>query len=125
MDKHEFAEARTFAEQTLAKAEKAVELYKNELRCELLFLEIIGQRRPEEIERWYTNDLKKYIKASRSQVAKSRLIYAYQKLIERNESATRKALAEFNKACLNTPYKGELVLEQELLGIIDELAVSA
>ena len=125
LDKHDFEAAKMLAKRILTEADNIIEVYKNELRCELLFLEIIGERRPDEIENLYTDDLKKYIQASRSQLSKNRLAYAYQKLVARNETETKKELVRFNKVCLTTPHKGELELERELIGIIDDCAIQS
>jgi len=122
MDNHDFKSAREFAERILAEADRILEIYKNELRCELLFFEIIGECRHEEIERLYTNNLKKYIKASGSHLSKCRLMYAYSKLVTHNEADTSKALKRLHKTFLTFPYKGELELEREMVGIIDSLA---
>ncbi len=122
LDRHEFKVAKAFAEETLVKAAHAAELYKNELRSELLFLEIITEHCLDKIEELFTNDLKKYLKASRSQPSKIRLTYAYQKLVLRNESAAKKELAAFNKACLTAPYRGEIVFERELIEVVDTIA---
>jgi hypothetical protein len=124
LDKHDFKAAKDFAERILTEADKIIEVYKNELRCELLFFEIIEECRTEEIERLYTDDLKKYMKASSTQLSKRRLAYAYQKLVAFNEGEAEKELVKFNKTCLTTPYKGELALEQELIYIVNDKAKS-
>ncbi|MCL1820213.1 MAG: hypothetical protein FWG36_06120 [Oscillospiraceae bacterium] len=119
IDNHDFTAAKELAQRILNEGSKILEIYKNELRCELLFLEIIGERRPEEIERLYTKNLAKYIKASGSQMSKRRLMYAYHKLVTRDEAETVKALKMYEKVRLAYPYKGELELERELIEIID------
>ena len=122
MDTHDFEAAKELAGKIVTEADKILEVYKNELRCELLFLEIIGERRQEEIERLYTGKLKKYIKASGSHLSKRRLMYAYSKLVTRDEAEISKALNKLNKTFKSYPYSGEVELERELAGIIDELA---
>lgn len=54
IDKQEFDEAKKLAEHLLITADKMLEIHKNELRCELLFLEIIGECRKEKIDQLYT-----------------------------------------------------------------------
>jgi hypothetical protein len=123
--RHDFAEAKALAERILRKGEKLIELLKNEVRCELLFLEIIGGENPksqESIEQLYTPQLKKYIKLSGNQLSKNRLMYAYEKIVSRNDWLARKYNESFEKSCLTHPYAGDIKAEQELMGIVDELA---
>ena len=122
IDKHEFAEAKAFGENLLSKAEKMIEVQKNEIRCELLFLELIGECNKEEIERLYTADLKKYIKATSSYTARQRLLYAYVKLFLNDDAKAAKILAKFNKTCFSYPFDGEIVRDRELIAIVDDLA---
>jgi CRISPR/Cas system-associated exonuclease Cas4 (RecB family) len=122
MEEHEFERAKEFILTFMAKYDKMLGIYKKELQCELLFFELIGERRTDEIDRLYTKELKKYINASRSQLSKCRLMYAYAKLVSKNETESKKALDRFNKASRRTPFKGEIELERELVEIIDDVA---
>ena len=125
IDIHDFCAAKKLAEKILEKGGKLIELLKNETRCELLFLVIIhqpSQGRADEIERLFTPELEKYIKASKTQLSKHRLMYAYNKLVLYDIDKSEKALAAFNKICLTYPYTGDRESEKELIGIIDSLA---
>ena len=122
IDCHKFDEAKIFAETILSKGDKLIELLKNEIRCELLFLEIICEKRPDEIERLFTTELKKYIMASKTHLSKHRLMYAYEKLVSQNDENAKKSLVIFNKICLAYPFSGERESEKELIGIIEGLA---
>ena len=118
MDRHEFEEGKTLAEHLLNKADKMLEVHKNELRCELLFLEIIGECRKEEISRLYDRQLKKYIKATGSYVSRQRLLYAYARLVSHNDTEAEKAYEQFNKSCTTHPNAGDIVSERELIELI-------
>jgi len=122
IDKHEFTEAKAFGENLLSKAEKMIEVHKNELRCELLFLELISECNKEKIERLYTKDLKKYIKATSTYTSRQRLLYAYAKLFLNDAVVAANVLAKFNKACLSYPFNGGIILDNELIALIDDLA---
>jgi len=121
MDNHDFRAAKEFAGKVLSEANKILEIHKNELRCELLFLEIIGECQQKEIEQLYTKKLKKYIKASSSHLSKRRLMYAYSKLVTHDKTETSKSLNRLNKTFLTYPYKGNLEFERELVNIIDSI----
>ena len=123
MDTHNFEEAKKLAGEILAKADKILDMQKKEINCELLFMEIIGDKNPDEINRLYDSDLKKYIKACKTHLSKRRIMYAYEKLITKDTSQAAKALEMFEKTCLTYPLLGEIEGEKELIQIIDEKPV--
>jgi hypothetical protein len=119
-DKKQFDEAKGMCEFMLENAPGLLEIHKNELRCELLFYEIMGLCRREEIEKLYTKQLKKYIKATSSYVSRKRLMYAYALLLEGDASKAEKELAGFEKAAKVYPYEIEVQCERELIALVDE-----
>jgi hypothetical protein len=128
LDCHDFAGAKALAEEMLQNGKQLIEILKNEIRCELLFLEIIGEPSPErseKIESLYTPELKQYIKASKTQLSKHRLIYAYEKLVAHDEEKAEKALATFHKTALTYPYAGDCESERELLGVVEGIVTTA
>ena len=114
-DRQEFDKAKTFAETLLATAEKMIEIQKNELRCELLFFELIGECRKAEIERLYDKNLKKYVKATSGYPARQRLLYTYAKLFLNDEAKAAKILSKFDKTCQSHPFEGEIIQNRELM----------
>jgi len=123
IDRHEFTAARKLAEHLLITADKMLEVHKNEMRCELLFLEIINECRKEEINCLYNRQLKNYINATRTYVSRQRLLYAYARLVSHDAIEAEKALKQFNKSCNTYPQIGEIVGERELIDLIDSIAV--
>jgi hypothetical protein len=122
IDRREFEKAKTFGEHLINTTENMIDLQKKEFSCELLFLELIGECRKEEIERLYTKDLQKYIRATSSYVSKQRLLYAYAKLFLRDDAQAAKALEKFNKIIPSYPLVGEIESNRELIEIVDKLA---
>lgn len=122
IDRHDFKEGKAFAERLLNTADKMLEVHKNELRCELLFLELISECRKAEIDRLYTKQLKKYIKATSSYVARQRLLYAYAGLVLNDNTEAIRALERFNNACSSYPNAGEIAGEHEMIKLIDDVA---
>ncbi|MGE5627368.1 MAG: hypothetical protein ACM3X7_04530 [Solirubrobacterales bacterium] len=118
-DKRLFDEAKEMGEYLLVNAPGILEIHKNELRCELLFYEIMGSCRKEEIERLYTPQLINYIKATSSYVSRKRLIYAYALLVEGNVSKAKNELKKFEQTAKTYPYEVEVQAERELLAMID------
>jgi hypothetical protein len=122
IDNHDFEAAQALGEKILQN-DKLIEILKNEIRCELLFLLIIGEPSPEreeKIERLYTPELRRYIKASKTLLSKHRLTYAYEKLVARDEEKAAQALATFNKTALTYPYTGDRESERELLEVVEQ-----
>lgn len=119
IDKQEFEKAAALARHLLETADKMLEVYKNELHCELLFLEIIGECRKEEIDRLYTKQLKNYIKNTSSYVSRQRLIYTYAKLVSHDNAAAEKAYKQFAKTCTTYPNAGEVAGERDLINWVE------
>jgi len=120
-DRHEFEQAKELGEAVLQKTDKMLELYKNEMRCELLFIEIIGECRKDEIDRLYTEELKKYIKATALLVSRQRLLYAYALLVTQDKAEAEKTRKQFEKSCAAHPYKGDAESEREIMNLIDKI----
>ncbi|MDR0272146.1 MAG: hypothetical protein LBI27_02360 [Clostridiales bacterium] len=119
IDLHNFDEAKILAEEILGKGEKLIELLKNETRCELLFLKILNE---EEIENLYTPELKKYMGTTKTHLSRHRLMYAYEKLVSRDNEKAAEALAAFEKTCPNYPIVSEIENERELIKVIDNIS---
>ncbi|MDR2545963.1 MAG: hypothetical protein LBC96_00430 [Lachnospiraceae bacterium] len=125
LDCHDFTAAKLLAKRILEQGSNLIMLLRNETLCELLFLELIsehGEQRTEEITRLYTPELKQYIAASKTQLSKHRLIYAYEKLFSEDSEKAAKAFASFEKVCRRYPYSGDRECERELVKVVDALA---
>ena len=122
IDRHEFEKAKIFVENLLTTSDDKIAL-KNEFIRVLLFLELIGECRKEEIERLYTKELKKYIKTEAPTILGQVSQYAYAKLFLQDNTQVVKALKEFNKIALLYPFVGEIVGGRELIEIVDKLAM--
>jgi hypothetical protein len=123
LEKGEFAQLQKYAHEILeatANSKGMMELHKNELRCELLFCELIGECRTDEIEKLYTEKLREHIKGLSTHLSKRRLMYAYERLFTKNNAKVEKALADFEKACLHTPFEGEIAGERELVELVSD-----
>jgi len=121
LDKGELPEARALA-QTLLDTPNLLQIFKNEMSCELLFLELVFECRTEEIERLYTADLKAYIKATSAHAARQRLLYAYARLFLQDAALAETHLKLFQEACSKSASLGEIPGEQELIATIDQVA---
>lgn len=121
-DKMMFDEARELTIYLEKDAPGILELQRKELRCDLLFYELIGARRSDVIERLYNKNMKKYIKASGCYPSRKRLMYAYELLYMKNQKAAVKQLTAFEKLVKTYPYSAELDTEREMITYIRGLA---
>lgn len=121
-DKQEFTEAESYAKYLINNAPGLLGIYKNELTCELLFYEIIGLCRQDEIEILYSKELEAYIKGTSGYVSRRRLMYAYEIFVNNDKDRANKELEEFDKAATKYPYTGEIEAEWELIEFVKNLA---
>ncbi len=95
----------------IADSPDALQLFKNEAKCELMYYEIMDECRAEEIDALYDKKQEEYIKATLLYPSRRRLMYAYH-LIYKNDKA--KADEEYKallKAAKTHPSKSESAIE--------------
>lgn len=119
-DKKEFDKAKQCFENLLNSAPKLIKLLENEIKCALLFYETIGEGRREVIDDLYTNDLKKYIKATNCYISRKRLMYAYALIIEKDSVKADKVLKEIDVVKKTYPAKAEVEGELEIIEFIKQ-----
>ena len=74
----------------------------------------------EEIEALYTKQLRTYVKrAGQTQIAKRRLLYAWEKLFRKDEAAAQREYEAARKMSTVYPCPGELKAELALMEYID------
>ena len=117
-DKLEFDKAKECYEFLLNYNPKIIKLYEYEIKCELLFYEIIGERNEEKISKLYTDQLKSYIKASKSHISKMRLMYAYALIIEKDMQKANNILDKIEINKNKYPNKGETESELEIIKFV-------
>lgn len=119
-DKLEFEKAKECYESLLNDAKNILEIYKYEIQCELLFYEIIGEKRDDVINKLYTKELKRYIKATDCYISRKRLMYAYSLLIERDLNKADEILKEIDVVKNTYPAKGEIKSELEIIRFLQK-----
>lgn len=115
-----FDEAYTLCKKLLN--EKAViELYKYELKCDKMFLEIVMGKEGR-VKKTYSDELKQYInRTHKYMITRMRLMYTYYLFMEKDEVKALKEKEAFEKACLNYPDLGEIKSEKALMEYIESL----
>ncbi len=112
-------EAMDLATEILRHGGKVLQIYRYELMCASIFLELIGEGRLDRVERMYTPELERYIKATDSYPHRQRLHYAMAMLYHHDEEKSALALERFKKACKTYPNDGEISSEWESIGLVD------
>lgn len=118
-DSHMFDEAENTINYMIT-APGILGTHKNELLCELLFLKVLRNAPPEEINSLLTPQLNKYIKATANYVSRRRLAYAYQLLYLKNLSMAQKCLEVFEHTANLYPYSAETEGEREIIEIVKQ-----
>lgn len=116
-DKLEFDKAKECCEFLINYKPKIIKLYENEIKCDLLFYEIIRNNK-EKVKELYTKELKSYIKVTNSYISRKRLIYAYALIIEKNITKSKKILSEIEIVKKTYPTKAELDSELEIINYL-------
>lgn len=116
-DKLNFDLAKECYENILDKVPDIIKLYENEIKCELLFYEILNGN-TEKVEELYTKELRNYIKLTNCYISRKRLMYVYNLLVLKDKKKADKVLGEFEKVKKSYPIKGEVDSEEEIMSFI-------
>ena len=115
-----FDDAYSLCKKILAEKE-VIELYKNELKCDKMFLEIVLGKELK-LKKTYSKMLKNYIRTTyKYMLPRKRLMYAYYLLIEKDLEKAAKEKESFIIFCSKASDLGEIKSERNLMEYIDTL----
>lgn len=97
--------------QRIADSDVTLDLFKKEARCELLYLEIMGDCNPEKIEKLADKKQLEYIKLTALYPSRKRLMYAYYLIYKKDEAMAEKEYEALLKVAETHPVKAEGVIE--------------
>ena len=120
VDRKEFKTAQVLFSKIEQHKEEIVGLYVKEIECELLFLELIGERRQEEVERLYTDRTKRYIQRYKTMMSsKQRLLCAlalyWENRPERAKEIYEKVVHKRDKYLLQGEVNSDLDIMETIL----------
>ena len=118
-DKLYFNLAKECYENILDNAPNIIKLYENEIKCELLFYEILNGNM-EKVDELYTKELRNYIKITDCYISRKRLMYVYNLIVLKDKKKADKVLGEFEKLKNSYPIKGDIESEEEIMNFILE-----
>lgn len=91
--KGEYEKARQCSE-VLYQTDGVLGLFKDEAKCDLLYHEIMGECREEEITKLYDDKMKAYIKATACYPSRKMLMYAYYLIYKEDDAQATRELCE-------------------------------
>lgn len=122
MDEHRFAEADELMGHLLTIENGMAGLYRQLLVNDRLFVELIGENRPDAVAGMRTDEQEQFMTAMRDYPSVLRTEYAYALLHERDAEKAAQVAQRFDKMALGHPYPSDIVSERELMAIADEAA---
>lgn len=116
-DKGNYDEYEKKVKEFLGRETALLEIYRCELKCELIFV-YIKQGKYDEAETLYM-EMEQYLNRTKMFLEHYPLMYGYQKLVKQNESKAKKLLAEYEKVKKTYPYQSAIVVGDEDIKNID------
>lgn len=125
LDEHRFAEAQAWMEEMLTADTGMTELHSRLTLSDLLYCLLIGENRPETLNRWLDAEQKQFMQVMKKSVSILRTEYAIALLLEKNEEKAQKLLTQFEKQAKQYPYPQEAQSERELMELVKTKAQKA
>lgn len=111
LDNMDFENARKSIDSLVPYFQDIIPIYTYEINCERMFLELVGNCNKNFIDRIYTKRLKKYIKASKYMISKTRLLMAYEAFYNEDKEKALEYYNQLLKLYDDYPVKGEADME--------------
>lgn len=116
MDEMKFEEADKLMEELVNnKKVKMPGVYKNLLKNDIIFCELVGENKTERIEKFFDKEQKAFMKSMKKFPSVLRTGYAYFLLAKKDDAEANKVLALFDKMAKTYPNKADIDSERELL----------
>lgn len=123
MDQQRFAEADELMKRLLEEENGIVGVYRGLLGNDRIYVELIGENRPEALEALKTPEQLRIMRAMKNYLSVLRTEYAYALLAKKDEENAKKILRVFEKSARTYPYPGEVEAERELIAIAQNKVV--
>ena len=117
--KREFEDAKTYMNGNEFD-NLSVDVLKNVVAAERLFIELITGGDPENIEKLYTKQLANYLKVMKTQISTYRILMAYEGLYKKNREKAMEYMEKAKEIEKTYPYKGDAKLELGLINLVLE-----
>jgi hypothetical protein len=107
LDNMNFEKAKQSIDAFVPYLDKIIGVYKNEINCERIFLELVENCDKSFIDDLYDKNLKRYIKAAKYMISKKRLLMAYEAFYNKDKEKALKRYEEAKKLAEKYPIKGD------------------
>ena len=114
-DERRFEEEKALTEHLLSLDSGIAGIHRALLTCDLIYIELTGENRADEIEKLLTKEQKRMMKAMKTSIAVLRTEYALSLLHEKDEKKAEKCEKRFEKVSRRYPYPVEISGERELM----------
>ncbi len=121
MDQRRFDEADRLMEHMLSIPSGMVGLHRSLLICDRLYVELIGQNRPQVLDAMLDKAQQKMIHSMKDYPSVLRTRYAYALLGKGDRNEARQIRERFEKCARSFPYPSEVEAERELIQIADRV----
>lgn len=121
IDTLDFAKARELGDNILQNLTSVTGIQRRAVECDVLYCELVGENRTEEIQKLMTKEFNSFLKAFQNNPAGLRLAYTLALLQDGDEVLARKKREAFDKVARTYPYEGNLASERELMDYTDEI----
>ena len=122
IDNHEFEQADTAIRTLLNRSTAVAGIHRLLLTAELMYFELLGEKRSAVLAQSQTKEMDKFMKAMRSFPSILRVQYGLALLIEQDKEKTAVLQKQLQKVLSSYPYPGEAEAERELLALLDAKA---
>ena len=122
VDMHKFDEADKLMAHLLEIDSGMVDLHRNLMICDRMYIELITENRNEVIEEMVTKEQKKFMKSMKTFPSVLRTEYVYALLGEKDIAKAERIKACFEKHAKKYPYPSEIQSERELVEIAEKKA---
>ncbi|MGH4122820.1 MAG: site-2 protease family protein [Clostridium sp.] len=111
LDNMDFDSAKQCIDSFIPYLDKLVALFRNEINCERMFLELASTCDKPFIDDLYDKNLKKYIKAAKFMIGKKRLLMAYEGFYNEDKNKALEYYEDTKRLAKKYPVKGEADME--------------
>ena len=122
MDQGKFAEADALMERLLSQDNGIPGVLRKTLVCDRIYVELIGENRPEVLASLRTKDQVKFMKSMKKFPSVLRTEYAYALLAEKDPEKARQVMEMFEKTARTFPNPNDIEIERGLIETAREAA---
>ena len=120
MDQGRYEEAGRWQEMLLEEESGMIAEHRQLLKADLMFCEMVGENRPERLQKLYTEELKQFFRNMKQSPSVVRTQYIYYKYIEKDEMKAEQAMLSLERMKETYPYPHELEGEWEMIAYAKE-----